>query len=66
MSVLALIVILAALGVAYWLVNVKFGGALGNPFKWLINAVLIIVAIILVLMAFGVWQEVRDVQVPKI
>lgn len=66
MSVLALIVILIALGIAYWLVNVKFGAALGNPFKWLINAVLIIVAIVLVLMAFGVWDSVRNVQVPKI
>lgn len=66
MSVLALIVILLALGVAYWLVNVKFGAAIGNPFKWLINIVLVVVAIVLVLMAFGVWDEIRGVKVPQI
>lgn len=66
MSVLALIIILIALGVGYWLVNVKFGASLGNPFKWLINVVLIVIAIILVLAAFGVWDEVKNVQVPKI
>ena len=64
MSVVALVLILCFLGGIAWLVNAKV--PIGPTFKMIINVVLIIVAIILVLVAFGVWQEVKDVQVPKI
>lgn len=64
MSVITLVLILCFLGFIAWLVNYK--APIGATFKMIINIVLIIVAVILVLMAFGVWQEVRNIQVPKI
>lgn len=64
MSVLTLILILVVLGIVGYFVNKS--GAINATFKWLINAVLIVVAVLLVLVAFGVWQEVRDVKVPKL
>lgn len=66
MSVFALIIILLALALGYWLINVKFGATVGAPFKLLINIVLVVTAIVLVLYAFGIWDEVRNVKVPKI
>lgn len=65
MSVIALVIILVFLGVIGWFVNVK-GTALNPAIRWIINAVLIITAIIIALSAFGVWNEVKDVQVPKL
>lgn len=65
MSVIGLVVILVFLAVIGWAVNVK-GAALNPTFKMIINIVLIVVAIILVLSAFGVWDQVKGIQVPKI
>ena len=64
MSVILLIVILCFLAGVGWLVNTKVPGM--PTLKLIINLVLIVVAIILVLQAFGIWQEVKNVQVPKI
>jgi len=64
MSVIALIVILLVLAGVLWLVNTKIPG--NSTIKLIINIVVIVVAIILVLSAFGVWDQVRDVKVPKI
>lgn len=64
MSVIGLILILLVLAGIYWLVNYKLPAP--NPIKWIINLVLIVVAVLLVLMAFGVWDEVRGMRVPKI
>ncbi len=64
MSVIALVLILCFLGFIAWLVNAK--APIGPTFKLIINIVLIVVAIILVLSAFGVWDEVRSVKVPHI
>lgn len=64
MSVLTLVLILCFLGVVAWLVNAK--APIGPTFKMIINIVLVVVAVILVLSAFGVWEEVKDVQVPKL
>lgn len=65
MSVIGLIVILLFIGGVLWLVNYKIPN-LNGTIKWIINAVLIVVAIILVLVAFGVWDQVRDIRVPKV
>lgn len=65
MSVIGLIVILLFLAGVLWLVNTKIPG-LNPTIKWLINAVIIVIAIILVLVAFGVWDEVRGIRVPKV
>lgn len=65
MSLISLIIILLVLAGIGWLVNTKFGGI--NPtIRWLINAVLIVIAIIFVLAAFGIWDTVKSIQVPKI
>lgn len=66
MSVLSLIVILCCLAGLYWLINFKFGDKVVGPFKFLINLVLIVVAIVLVLYAFGILGEIKSVQVPKL
>lgn len=64
MSLIALIVILVALGTGLWWVNST--PKMNSTIKTLLNVVLIGTAIILVLSAFGIWQEIRDVKVPKL
>jgi hypothetical protein len=66
MSVVSLVVILLGLAAVLWLVNSKATAALNPTMKAIINIVVITVAIILVLSAFGVWQEIRGIQVPKL
>ena len=65
MSVIALVVILLFLAGILWLVNTKVPN-LNPTIRWVINAVIIVVAVILALSAFGVWDEVRSVKVPKL
>ena len=65
MSIIALIIMLLFLAGILWLVNTK-GGAIHPTIKMIINAVVIIIAIILVLVAFGIWESLRTMQVPKI
>lgn len=65
MSVITLIIVLLFLAGVLWLVNSKIPG-LNATIKWLINAVIIVIAIILVLVAFGIWDEVRGIKVPKV
>lgn len=64
MSVISLIVILLILSGIYWLVNYKFPTP--NPFKWFINIVLVAVAVLLVLSAFGILDEARNMRVPRV
>lgn len=64
MSVVALVLIICFLGGIAWLVNAKL--PIGPTFKLVINIVLIVIAIIIALSAFGVWDEVRGVRVPHI
>lgn len=64
MSIIGLVLILCFLGVVGWLINTK--APISAGFKMLINIVLIVAAIILCLMAFGVWNEVRGIKVPQI
>jgi membrane-bound ClpP family serine protease len=65
MSVIGLIVILLVLAGVLYLVNTK-GAAMNATIKLIINIVVIVIAMILVLAAFGVWEEVRAIKVPKI
>lgn len=65
MSVLVLVVLLLALAAILYLVNVK-GAAMNGTIKLIINIVVITVAILLVLSAFGVWDQVKSIQVPKL
>ena len=65
MSVISLIVLLLILGFVLWMVNTKFG-ALNGTIKMLINFVVVVIAVLLILSAFGIWEHVRNIQVPKI
>lgn len=65
MSVIALIIVLLFLAGILWVVNVKIPN-MNATIRWVINAVIIVIAVILVLAAFGVWDEVKNIQVPKI
>lgn len=65
MSVIALLVVLLFLAGILWFVNVKIPN-LNPTIRWIINAVIIVIAVILVLAAFGVWDTVKDIKVPKI
>lgn len=62
MTLLALIVVLALLGILAW-------GATYIPnaiIKKIAITVIIVVAVLLVLQAFGVWDEVRHIMVPRV
>ncbi len=64
MSVLALVIILLVLGGTAYLVNTS---ARVTPFfKTLINVVLVVVAVLLCLVAFGIWDEIRNIKVPRL
>jgi hypothetical protein len=65
MSVIGLLIILLFLAAILYFVNVK-GAAMNGTIKMIINVVIIVIAIILVLVAFGVWDEIRGIKVPKI
>lgn len=64
MSILALVIILVLLGLGCWFINSKT--PLSQGWKTAINVVIIITAIVLCLVAFGVWDEIRGVKVPHI
>lgn len=64
MSILTLIILLIALGVAAWLVNSYI--PMGAGIKSVLNIALIIVAILICLSAFGVLGDIRGTQVPKL
>lgn len=65
MSVIGLIVVLLFLAGILWLVNAKIPN-LNPTIRWIINAVLIVIAAVITLAAFGVWEEVKGIRVPKI
>jgi hypothetical protein len=62
MSLLLLIGILVILGIVAYFINLPSAPIQGT-FKLLINWVLVIVAVIVILKAFGVWQWLGSVHV---
>lgn len=66
MPALVLILILLICAGAWWLVNVKFGGKIVQPFKFLINVVIIGVAIWYFLVATGLWPKIVGIQTPHL
>jgi hypothetical protein len=64
MSIIALLVILALLGLAAWVVNYKL--PIAQPFKLIINVVLIVIAVWLCLDAFGIMDQIRGAKVPSL
>lgn len=65
MSLIVLILLLLLIAGIAWLVNSKFP-AVNPTIKFIINLVLVIVAIVLTLDAFGLWDRVKDIEVPKL
>lgn len=65
MSILTLILILCFIGFVLWFINAK-GDKLNSTIKLLINIVLVIVAVVLCLSALGVWDQLKNAQVPKL
>jgi hypothetical protein len=64
MSLIALIIILALIGVALWLINgLEFIDA---KVKRIINIVALVVIIIWLLYLFGLMDELRSIRVPKV
>jgi hypothetical protein len=66
MSALALIVILLICCGAAWLVNKKFGASIDQPYKFLINVVIIGVALYYFLVATGLWAKIISIQTPHV
>lgn len=66
MPALVLILILLICAGAWWLVNVKFGGKIAQPFKFLINVVIIGVAIYYFLVATSLWAKIVGIQTPHL
>lgn len=66
MNLIILLGVLALLVVIGYLVNKKMVDPGVATLKLVINFVLIVVAVILALSAFGVWDQVKNVEVPKI
>lgn len=65
MSILLLLVILMAIGVALWFLN-RSTVPVDPKIKWLINLVLLVCAVLIVLYAFGIWDAVKGARVPRI
>jgi hypothetical protein len=64
LSILALVIILVLLGLLCWGVNAIF--PLPAWMKTLINVVIAVVAILIVLNAFGLLDIIRDIRVPRV
>jgi membrane protein YdbS with pleckstrin-like domain len=63
MSLIALLVVLIVFGVFLWWFHTL---PIDPQVKWIITAVVIVVLTLFVLNAFGVWEEIKAVRVPKI
>lgn len=63
MSILALIIILVAIGVGLYFIQ---KAPIVAWMKTLITVVLVIIAILIVLQAFGVLDQVKSAQVPRV
>jgi hypothetical protein len=64
MPLLTLVIVLILIGVALWLINSYI--PMDRKIKTILNIVVVIVAILFVLQAFGVIDELRGVRVPQI
>ncbi len=64
-TVIGLVFVIAFLGLIAWFVWAK-GTMIPSFFKWLIYVVCAVVALFLVLQAFGILGEIRGVQVPRL
>lgn len=65
MSIITLVILLLFLASVLWFVNAK-GASMNATMKLILNIVLIAIAILLVLSAFGIWDQIKSMQVPKL
>lgn len=63
MSLVALLVVLIVFGVFLWWIGSL---PIDSKIKYLITAVVVLVLIVFVLHAFGVWEQIISVKVPKV
>ena len=61
MSILTIILVLVAAGVALWLINSYI--PMDNTIKKILNAVVIIVIIIWLLKVFGIWGSIASAHI---
>lgn len=66
MSAGVLIIILLICAGAFWLVNYKYPQKVVQPFKFLINCVIVGVAFYYFLVATGLWEKIFNVKVPHV
>ena len=64
MSLIALILILALIGLLLWLINTKV--PMDPNIKTIINVVALIVIVLWLLSVFGLLPDLRAVKVPKV
>lgn len=63
MSILVLLLILAGLALAAWFFNTKIPA---GPIRTIANVVLVVIAVLVCLSAFGVLGEIRGAKVPQL
>ena len=63
MSLITLLIVLIVFGVFLWWFHTL---PIDPKVKWIITVVIIVVLTLFVLNAFGVWEEIKAVRVPKI
>lgn len=63
-NVVTLVVVLLFIGGLGVLVN-KVGDKINKTVLWLLNAALIVVAVLFLLDAFGIWDLVKGTKVPR-
>ncbi len=61
MPLLEIVVVLIVVGVILWLINTYI--PMAAPIKSLLNAVVVIVLVVWILKAFGLWHYITDLRV---
>ncbi len=61
MPLLEIVVVLIVVGVILWLINTYI--PMAAPIKSLLNAVVVIVLVVWILKAFGLWHYLSDLRV---
>lgn len=63
MPILTLIIVLVAVGVIMYLINVYIGPKMKPPFLQILNAVVVIVVILWLLRVFGILGSISNIRV---
>jgi hypothetical protein len=63
MPLIEIVVVLIIVGVILWLINTYI--PMASPIKSLLNAVVVIVLVVWILKAFGLWHYITNIHVGK-